>query len=136
MIHVTHEMLKSGRPVCQGEVIVWLAEFAPASVKNAVAVMKGAMVDIDGPFILGHSETGHHHVIERERPSEPTTSAAARALIDEANAMFVELELLESHVLKHERSTDTHEAICLPAGRYIKATRQEQTVEGWRAVSD
>lgn len=65
-----------------------------------------------GRFIIGHSETGHHHVIERngvdvfEMPS-PEGIRILRMIVADPDKELV-----------HERSYDTHEAIGLPPGQY------------------
>ena len=65
MITVTEDMLKTGKPIAQGEVLIWAKKYAPQSVLDRLA--SGEMTEIfveDGRIILGHSETGHHHVLE------------------------------------------------------------------------
>jgi hypothetical protein len=54
-------------------------------------------------FVMGHSETGHHHVLDRagatvlEHPSPPAGMRILYAFLDEHNA------------LTHQRPFDTHE---------------------------
>lgn len=67
----------------------------------------------EGKLIIGHSETGHHHVLERTRGASVTVLDKApegmrvlRAILDEPNRLI------------HERGHDTHETIYLPAGEY------------------
>jgi len=62
-------------------------------------------------LIIGHSETGHHHVLER--PAEvfvPDTAPAGMrilyAILEEPNALI------------HERGYDTHKALNLEPGIY------------------
>lgn len=81
-------------------------------------------------LIVGHSETGHHHVIEIER------SPNAQLLINEANALIGRLVLGEDAEVKHLRSFDTHEPAKLPAGNYQVRWRREYTPEGLRRVMD
>lgn len=66
-----------------------------------------------GRFVIGHSETGHHHVLScidgcsvavMERP--PEGMRILRAIIE--NPMS----------LDHQRDHDTHESIALPPGEY------------------
>lgn len=135
-INLTEEMFKSGKPVAQGEVLIWMKKYAPESVLKAIAALKH-MTEMkleNGQLILGHSETGHHHVLEAVRPV--AISKAAQALIDEANDTFVELKLFEDCKLVHQRGHDTHKALFLPAGEYIRGIREEQSPEGWRRVAD
>jgi hypothetical protein len=64
-----------------------------------------------GKIIVGHSETGHHHVLER--PAKVTVAKSAPAGM---RILYAILE--EPNALIHERSFDTHEPINLPAGVY------------------
>lgn len=66
-----------------------------------------------GKLVIGHSETGHHHILEHSRGVSVTVLERApegmrilHAIIDEPNKLI------------HERGHDTHEAIELPAGEY------------------
>ncbi len=135
-IYLTEEMFKSGRPVAQGEVLIWMKKYAPPAVLDALADLKSisTMALESGQLILGHSESGHHHVLEAVRPI--TIDKAAKALIDKANDSFIELQLFEDCRLVHQRGHDTHTALYLPAGEYIRGIREEQSPEGWRRVAD
>lgn len=66
----------------------------------------------DGKMIVGHSETGHHHVIERPE--------AVRIVAKPDNAAMTILRMVVSEPTKvmHLRGTDTHDAIPLPPGNY------------------
>lgn len=67
----------------------------------------------NGRFIVGHSETGHHHVIERggvdvvELPAPTAGIRLLRMIVAEPDKVLV-----------HERGHDTHEALGLPPGNY------------------
>lgn len=136
MIYITEEMLSSGKPFRQGEVLIWARKYAPQSVLDGMAGLKLSPMKLENDqMILGHSETGHHHVLEPVDKAVPI-SQAAQALIDAANDTFVELKLLQPCALRHLRSTDTHEAAVFPAGEYIRGLREEQTPEGWQRVHD
>lgn len=66
-----------------------------------------------GRFIIGHSETGHHHVMERtgvDVVEMPIPSAGIRVL-----RMIVADPRKE---LVHERSYDTHESLGFAPGAY------------------
>ena len=87
----------------QGEIRITKVESIP---KDAALVKPE-----NGKHIIGHSETGHHHVLER--PAEvysathPTTGMKVLyAIIKEPNALV------------HERSFDTHEGCALEPGIY------------------
>jgi len=66
-----------------------------------------------GKLIIGHSETGHHHVLER-------TSGATVTVLDRApeGMRILHAILDEPNKLIHERGHDTHETIALPPGEY------------------
>lgn len=135
-IRLTKEMFKCGQPVAQGEVLIWRKEFAPQSVLDAVKNLNFKEFKLENDqMILGHSETGHHHVLEAVRPNTHI-SHAAQALIDEVNDTFVEIRMLEECKLVHKRGNDTHQAFIFPAGEYIRGIREEQSPEGWRRVAD
>lgn len=133
-MRITEEMFSTGRPVAQGEVLIWLKKYAPKAVLEKLAKLKLSEMKIDGQLIVGHSETGHHHVLETIDGS-PITEAAL-ALIDAANATCMELKLNRDCELRHLRQTDTHGSYILPAGEYIRGIREEQSPEGWRRVAD
>lgn len=137
MIYLTEEMFKSGKPVAQGEVLIWMKKYAPESVLKAIAGLKNmAEMSLEkGQLILGHSVTGHHHVLECVRESVPI-SKVALALIDSTNDTFVELKLFEECKLVHMRANDNHTGFVLPPGEYIRGIREEQIPEGWRRVAD
>lgn len=137
MIRVTKEMFESGQPIAQGEVLIWAKAHAPKDVQERVANLKNMkeMKLTNGTMVLGHSETGAHHVLEPV-DSKSTISKAAQALIDSANDTFVSLTLHEECKLVHLRGTDTHDGYVLPAGEYIRGLREEQSPEGWRRVAD
>lgn len=65
----------------------------------------------NGRLIIGHSETGHHHVLDRPAQvfranSAPSGMRVLYAIVSEPNALV------------HERPFDTHETIGLEPGIY------------------
>lgn len=66
-----------------------------------------------GHFIIGHSETGHHHVLERN-------AGASVAVLDRAPTGMRVLHaiLTEANSLVHKRGHDTHETVELLPGEY------------------
>jgi hypothetical protein len=84
------------------------ASFPPATDMNAE---KGKMV-------IGHSETGHHHVLERKASvciakTAPPGMKILYAILTEPNALI------------HERDFDTHDPIALAPGVYeFRITRE------------
>lgn len=97
----------------QGELTIRRIDALPTGVACTPMKIEG------GRFIVGHSETGHHHVIsahgasviELERPPE---------------GMKVLYAILENPTsLDHLREHDTHESIALEPGTYeIRIARE------------
>lgn len=137
VFRLTEEMFSTGKPFAQGEVLIWMKKFAPKDVLEGVAKLKNLrdMPLENGMMIMGHSETGHHHVLEPVNKKVPI-SKAAQALIDQANDTFVDLKIFQECALVHLRENDTHGTVVLPPGEYIRGLREEQTVEGWVRVAD
>lgn len=85
----------------------------------------------NGHFILAHSETGHHHVID-----------AARVEVREQTANVPEgmgiLQMIvkEPTAITHLRGTDTHEPLFLTEGNWEIRLQREYTPEGYRRVAD
>lgn len=86
-----------------------------------------------GKLIVTHSETGHHHTIERERVTMWEDSADP--LVAWLEVHDVE-DLPNIAELVHERPWDTHETLEIPAGKYQIRRQREYTPEGWRQVAD
>ncbi len=64
-----------------------------------------------GKAIIGHSKTGHHHVLDHP--------ADVRVATDAPDGMRVLYAILtEPNALIHERGHDTHEAIAFEPGVY------------------
>ena len=81
----------------------------------------------NGLVIVGHSETGHHHVMLAERT---TLYKLPDSILD--CLLIVE----KSDELKHLREFDTHESISFVPGKYLVRTAREHTPEGWRKSQD
>lgn len=137
ILHLTEDMFKSGKPFAQGEVLIWMKKYAPKSVLEGLAKLKDLqeMPLEKGQLIMGHSETGHHHVLEPVS-KKLTISRSAQALVDSANDTFVDLKIFHECALVHKRDNDTHKGAILPPGEYIRGIREEQTIQGWVRVSD
>lgn len=134
--HLTEEMFATGKPFAQGEVLIWMKKYAPKELLAGFANLKLEPMPLEnGKLILGHSETGHHHVLEPVNRAVHV-SQAAQALIDKTNDTLVSLKLLEPCEIVHLRDFDTHGGVVLPAGDYIRGIREEQSPEGWRRVAD
>lgn len=95
----------------QGEITVFRVGGVPAKKKLPDGYK--ALRPENGRFIIGHSESGHHHVIaakgaivgELERP--PEGMRILRAILADANS------------LDHLRDHDTHESIRHEPGEYL-----------------
>lgn len=97
------------KAAAQGEIYVRRIGKPPA---NFLAGGKPLAAEA-GRFIIGHSETGHHHVMERggvDIVEMPSPSAGIRLL-----RLIVQAPHKE---LVHERGHDTHEALGFGEGGY------------------
>ena len=86
----------------------------------------------NGNFILAHSETGHHHVMEA-RPNVKFFSSD-KPLI--GYLQVVEATDEAETFIEHLRSFDTHAPIKFNVGIYKIVNGRESSPEGWRKVSD
>lgn len=80
-------------------------------------------------FIVAHSETGHHHVIE----------AANGVELYNSNDPFISyLHVIDTVeiTLEHLREFDKHEAYLLKGGTYEIRRQRERSPDGWRRVDD
>lgn len=92
----------------QGEITVIRLGAVPKDKKLPGAAMKAE----GGHFIVGHSETGHHHVISAKGAS---VSVMERA----PEGMRIFRAILENPTsLDHLRDHDTHEGIVMEPGLY------------------
>jgi hypothetical protein len=111
----------SDKPMAQGDLLIIPVKSVPKKAIAAVA---------DGThYILGHSETGHNHVIDRAR------AEVFEAADDEFCAWVKTLG--EPADIEHKRGFDTHETIRLEPNKVYEIRRQrEYTPEGWRRAAD
>lgn len=82
---------------------------------------------LNGKLVIGHSEQGHHHVMEATKTRMyklPDSITQCLLVVDEPNA------------LDHSRSTDTHDSIMFKKGTYLVRRGREHTSEGWRLSRD
>lgn len=110
----------TGRPSFQGELMIMRIDEIPASAKKM-------QPEKNGLHIIGHSETGHHHVME---------SRAADRFIDQMNEFCQYLDVADESTLEHLRAFDTHEPLTLEPGKYIVRTAREHTPQGWQKTID
>ena len=110
--------------IAQGELYIRKVEALP----DGCEPMKAD----DGRYIGGHSETGHHHVMDAAT-CDVLTAPAARNPDGMAILYAIVKEPTE---VKHLRSTDTHKSLNLDPGIYEIRPAREFSPEGWRRVAD
>lgn len=85
----------------------------------------------DGPLVVAHSETGHHHCI---------ADASVVSFVSPTDSLVCYLQLGDGNCeVAHHRSWDTHETLRLlgaPGDIWEVRRQREQTPEGWRRVED
>lgn len=122
------------RPSSHGEVTFVQIESFPDSVGNSIPLESGR-------HILGHSESGHHHVLDRveniERYYDTSSPDISDANISAPVRSF--LRVIQDDVkLEHMKAKGTHHhgEQVLPVGNYLVTTGVQYTPEGMRRVSD
>lgn len=115
MKSVTH------RPSFQGDVMIHRVDDLPEGL--------GETKPENGHYIVAHSETGHHHVIE----ARPDVKMYRRANDD--YEAFLRIVAGQS-TLEHKRDFDTHAPLALPPGTYRIKRQREYTPEGFRRAAD
>ena len=111
----------ASRPMAQGDLLIIPVESIPDTAKAAIAE--------NGHYIVAHSETGHHHVIEKTR-------AEVFEAADDSFVAFIRT-LGEGAEITHNRSYDTHETIALEPNKTYEVRRQREYVpEGFRKAAD
>jgi hypothetical protein len=99
------------KTAAQGEISITKIKAFPAGIK--------AIKCNEAQFIVGHSETGHHHVMTMDR-------AQFFEAPDQPDGMRVLFALLEApNALEHLRNFDTHETISFEPGIYEFRTGRE-----------
>lgn len=108
----------------QGEIRIFRIDTIPEDVKP--------LQQENGQFIIGHSETGHHHVLEAERVEVFEAEKAPEGM------RILYALLKEPGQLKHLRGHDTHLPHNLEAGSYMfRADREfDPYAELARRVAD
>jgi len=105
-------MKSFSKVAAQGEITIRRVD--PMKIAGSALLPEG------GKLIIGHSETGHHHVLEHMRGASVTVLDRAP---DGMRILYAILE--EPNKLVHERGHDTHETIDLAAGEYeIRIARE------------
>lgn len=111
----------TNRPVAQGDILIIPVLSIPDTAKAAKA---------DGShYVIAHSETGHHHVLERSR-------AEVYEAADDSFIAYIRT-LGDGADIQHNRDHDTHETIALEPNRIYEVRRQREYVpQGFRAAQD
>ena len=84
----------------------------------------------DEGYIVGHSETGHHHVVQDNDVDHFLASGKDAGLVS-----FLRVTGDHADVV-HLRPYDTHHTLRLPKGTYRVRTQVEYRPEGWEKVVD
>ena len=84
----------------------------------------------NGVFILAHSETGHHHVIDAAK-----VDVMEQVKVPEGMGIL-QMIVKEPAEIVHLRSADTHEPLFLTEGNWEIRLQREYTPEGYRRVAD
>lgn len=92
------------KTAAQGEISIRRIDRMP----DNVTVLKPE----NGKFIIGHSETGHHHVMTLDRKQAFEATKAPEGM----RILYANLEAAGE--LIHERGHDTHETISFEPGIY------------------
>ena len=109
------------RPMAQGDLLIIPIKTIPANAKPATVQ--------NGHYIVAHSETGHHHVIERAR-------AEVYEAADDTFIAYVKT-LGDGAEITHKRDFHTHETIGLSPNQTYEIRRQREYVpQGFRKAQD
>ena len=100
-------MLKFTKIAAQGELTITRLDAKPQKIGAVVA-------PVAGKLIVGHSETGHHHVVDAD--------CATLTRVDPFTAF---LAVRKATRLVHQREYDTHPPIELQPGMYEFRTGRE-----------
>ncbi|MHB8744783.1 MAG: hypothetical protein ACYC9L_16960 [Sulfuricaulis sp.] len=116
------ETVKFVNQAAQGDCYIKRVDKLPAGVKLIKAV--------NGQYIVAHSESGHHHVID--------AVAGCEVYEDPKDPMTLYLNVIDATevTLRHLRSFDTHKPIAFLKGLFRFRRARERTPEGWRKVED
>lgn len=106
----------------QGDVLIERIETLPKGLKEVAPE--------NGGYVVAHSETGHHHIIE----ARPTVRMYR--LPEEIYEAFLVVEGDEAIDLQHKRSFDTHETLTISPGTYRVRRQREYVPEGYRRAAD
>ena len=95
----------NNKPIRHGEVLL---------IPRSTSLPKGKRTKVTS-YIVGHSETGHHHVLE--------SKTSYNVMRDTFNRVWLELEAEAS--LVHQKTHDTHSTLTVAPGVYEVAYKNE-----------
>jgi hypothetical protein len=106
----------------QGDLFIKRVDKLPKGLKP--------MKSINRQYVVAHSESGHHHVID--------DVSGCKVYEDPKDPMTLYLEVIDATevTLRHLRSFDTHKPIAFLKGIFRFRRARERTPEGWRRVED
>ncbi|MCG7985029.1 MAG: hypothetical protein JAY90_20045 [Candidatus Thiodiazotropha lotti] len=105
-------------PYCaQGDLNIFSCDEIPKSLEEAKTE--------NGNYVLAHSETGHHHVVDGN---------TVRVFNEDDFVSYLDVQ--EETNIVHLRNFDTHRPISLPPGKYRISRQREYTPEGFRRAAD
>lgn len=85
-----------------------------------------------GHYIVAHSETGHHHVLDRA-----TCEVYRKRVTDDPVLFDLFVKVKAPTELRHLRDFDTHDALTLqPGALYRIRPQREYTPKGFRRAAD
>lgn len=109
------------KPMAQGDLLLIPISNIPASAKPAI--VEG------GHYIVAHSETGHHHVIDARR-------AEVFEAADDKFIAYVRT-LGDGAEVEHKRDYHTHETINIRPNTTVEIRRQREYIpQGFRRAQD
>lgn len=118
--------MKTFEKICaQGDVMFIKIDELPSGVTPDLSAVEGE------ELVITHSETGHHHVMDRKK--------AVMFMADgrgSGDGFVSYLEVKEDTPIVHKRSFDTHAPILFGKGFYEVRRQREYTPEGYRRVED
>lgn len=124
-----------GPPIAHGEVTIVPIADIPAN--HGVAIQPE-----DGRHVLGHSESGHHHVLDRvknvERFRDPASPEPENIPISAPLRSYLRV-LADKVAIKHmkpESNPQRHGDQTIEPGDYLVTTGVEYTPQGLRRVAD
>lgn len=104
----------------QGELYFERVEKLPDGVKEIKAE--------NGRLVIGHSETGHHHYVEKAQARFYGT--------DDPNICYLTIDGKYADLIHDKTGPDVHETVKIPNGTFRVRKQQEYMFDSWRRVQD